>query len=240
MSEQQSDPSATVSAVTGRSARVTRDRIKALLAGGTILVAGAGVTLAAWTTGATVATPTLSAGEFGVELSVDAGGRWKAATGTGPNTAQTIRFTGASQTLKPGIDLYSTFLVRTTAGSWQANGVLSAAGVKEGSSTALLDGLSYELYDVTNASSCAAGGAELVPARLLLSKGAKATAADAAPAVAAGRQLVLAEAATTAPGAVSTVCLRLSMADSAYNNRPELMKTSGGFVYDLVANEVVN
>lgn len=223
-----------------RSRRALGDRVKALLAGGAILAAGAAVTLAAWTTGASVATPQLSAGEFGVELSVDAGTTWKTATGTGAGNAQTLSFTGSSQTLKPGIDLYSTFLVRTTAGSWEANSVLSAAGVLDGSDPELLDGLGYQLYEVSSAAKCAAGSAELAADRLLLGKSAKGTVSDAAPTVTAGREVVLARAGASTPGDVSTVCLKLSMADSAYNNRPVLMNTTGGFVYNIVANEIVD
>ncbi|MGK9146825.1 hypothetical protein KXS11_04255 [Plantibacter flavus] len=214
------------------------DRLKALLAGGAILAAGGAVTLAAWTTGSSVATPSLAAGEFGVELSVDGGTSWKRATGTGD--AQTLSFTGLAQTLRPGVDVTSSFLVRTTAGSWAASGVLDAAGVLDGSSTLLLDGLAYELYDVSDAAACSVGSAEFVADRLLLAKTAKAVESDAAPTSTAGRTLELAGASADAPGATSTVCLKISMADSAYNNRPALMQTSGGFVYDLVANEVVD
>ncbi|MFC4225157.1 hypothetical protein [Lysinibacter cavernae] len=214
-------------------------RIKALLAGATVLVAGGSLTLAAWTTGSSVSTPTLNAGDFGVELSVDNGATWKKASGTTPGGSQVLSFSGPVSTLKPGVDLYSPLLVRGTPGSWSTSTVLTQQGLAPGSSQALIDGLSYELYEVTDASACAAPYVTDA-SRYLLSKGAKATPASATPAAAvSGARLTLAAATDSTAGPTSTVCLHVRMAKSEYNNQSSLMKTTGGFVFDLTAEEVV-
>lgn len=122
--------------------RVRHRKVKALLAGTTVLGVGAAVTLASWTDQAFV-DGLFGTTSFNIEVSTDGGATWEEADTT--DTAADLGFSVGVDALEPGDTVYAPLQVRTDdAGSVAGTATVQGATLRTGDQ-GLFDALTYTL-----------------------------------------------------------------------------------------------
>ncbi|NYD78182.1 SipW-dependent-type signal peptide-containing protein [Arthrobacter cupressi] len=122
-------------------------RVRALLAGGLVLGAGATMTLAAWND-SEFATGTFSASSFALQSSTDSGGTWQE-HGTSA-TAATMSFTAGG--MSPGAVNYAPIWLRTVTGSVSGTLELQGGQVVQGGDASLFAAFDYRVVRYSSGS----------------------------------------------------------------------------------------
>ncbi|CAM3153812.1 hypothetical protein PSET11_00179 [Arthrobacter ulcerisalmonis] len=113
-------------AVRSRPRRRRRGTIRAILAGGLVLISGGAMTLAAWTD-QEVAQATFSSSTFRLQSTIDGGTNWADSTEASPAT---LAFSAAG--MSPNTILYASIGIRTTTGSLSGSLTLGAGQLPSG------------------------------------------------------------------------------------------------------------
>lgn len=129
-----------------RPRRRRRGTIRAVLAGGLVLISGGAMTLAAWTD-QEVAQATFSSSTFRLQSTIDGGTNWADSTDTSPATLAFV-----APVFSPNTAHYAAIGIRTTTGSLSGTFTLAGAGLPS-SPPALAGVLKYRAV-VTTAATC--------------------------------------------------------------------------------------
>lgn len=195
-------------AVRSRPRRRRRGTIRAILAGGLVLISGGAMTLAAWTD-QEVAQATFSSSTFRLQSTIDGGTNWADSTDASPAT---LAFSAAG--MSPNTIHYASIGIRTTTGSLSGSLTLGAGQLPSGP-PALAGVLKYRAVVATSAT-CDVTSFGGTPTFVVGGAALK------QPLTAAGTGTVAIGANSTAP---RWICFEVSMdanADNSLQNQPAM------------------